>query len=150
MRNDDHKQPGQRRSQHGTVLVVDDDVSRLVTIAQTLRAEGYRVLVAASYTTLRVSARMRPDMIVLGVMPPLHEAIEIGILLRANPLTARVPIVAMSTPERLDAVATVMPIEGRLQIPFELSQLSALVARWMPAPVSPSDERVGRDATSGT
>lgn len=148
MQNNNHEASRRERSQRGRVLVIDDDTSLLVTITNALRAEGYQVLVAASYAALRLTARTHPDMVLLGIIPPLHNAIAISTYLRANPITAHVPIIAMATRTQLNTIAAVMPINGRLQVPFDLSQLSALVARWIPAPASPGDERAAHDAVS--
>lgn len=112
MYSDNHETSRHGRSGHGRVLVVDDDTSLLVSIADALRADGYQVRVAASYAALRRSAKTQPDVIVLGIIPPLHDAIAMGTYLRTNSLTAHIPIIAMATGARLDAITMLMPIDG--------------------------------------
>lgn len=150
MYSNNHETSRHGRSGCGTVLVVDDDTLLLVTIADALRADGYQVRVAASYAALRLSAKTRPDVILLGIIPPLHDAIAMGIYLRTNPLTAHIPVIAMATRARLDAITMVMPINGQLQFPIEPPHLSALVARLMPVPASRGVECVAYDTSAGT
>jgi DNA-binding response OmpR family regulator len=53
--------------------------------------------------------------------------------LRADPVTALIPIIAMSAQHNLDTAVARMPINDRLPKPFDLDQLYDTVARWAQA-----------------
>lgn len=122
-----------------TVLIAEDDRAIRDSLARALMLEGYRVRVAADGTqTLAVLAEQRPDVLVLDVMMPEPDGLEVCRRLRAagdrTPvlmLTARVEV-----PDRiagLDAGA-----DDYLVKPFDVDELfarlRALLRRHPPEP----------------
>src|SRR3954469_24013771 len=80
-----------------TVLVVDDDADIRNAITAALEDEGYAVRCALGGTVLRVAQEAPPpDVILLDVMMPHIDGAKLSQLLRANPRTAQIPIVAMT------------------------------------------------------
>ncbi|MGW2373327.1 response regulator transcription factor [Kitasatospora sp. NPDC001683] len=126
-----------------TVLIAEDDRAIRDSLTRALTLEGYRVRIAADGTqTLAVLAEQRPDVLVLDVMMPAPDGLEVCRRLRAagdrTPvlmLTARVEV-----PDRiagLDAGA-----DDYLVKPFDVEELFArlrALLRRNPPPESTED-----------
>jgi len=91
----------------GTVLVVDDDpvIQRLLRL--NFEMEGYRVLLAADGAEALDRTRTeRPDIVILDVMMPKMNGIQVASTLKADADTADIPIVILSAKaQALDVVA---------------------------------------------
>ena len=67
-----------------TVLIAEDDRAIRDSLTRALTLEGYRVRIAADGTqTLAVLAEQRPDVLVLDVMMPAPDGLEVCRRLRA-------------------------------------------------------------------
>ena len=113
-----------------TVLVVDDDEAIIEVIRAALEDEGYGVLTAVNGAALALAHDRQPDLILLDIMMPDMDGVEVSRRLRADPATASIPIVAMSAHSRLRATVDTMSADDRLPKPFALLDLYATVARW--------------------
>lgn len=81
----------------GTVLIADDDpeVRRLLEV--NLLLEGYDVAFAADgESAYQLAIKLRPDLILLDVMLPIKDGIEVCRLLRAHRNTASVPVILVT------------------------------------------------------
>jgi len=79
------------------VLVIDDDPTALRLISYTLEQEGYDVTTASNGRMGLSQAReLRPDVIILDVMMPDLDGFEVSRQLRADPLTAQLPILMLT------------------------------------------------------
>ncbi|MBN1890767.1 MAG: response regulator [Thermoflexales bacterium] len=76
------------------ILIVDDDMESLKLIGLMLERRGYQILAAqdGGQALDKIRANM-PDLIILDVMMPGVDGIEVCRRLRANPDTAHIPIV---------------------------------------------------------
>jgi CheY-like chemotaxis protein len=119
-----------------TVLVVDDDPSILVVVRLALQQQGYAVLTAVGGAALPLAAERQPDVILLDVHMPGMDGPEVSRRLRADPATARIPIILMSTRQDLRALSARLPVDDQLPKPFGLDELYAIVARWLRIGVS--------------
>jgi CheY-like chemotaxis protein len=115
----------------GTVLVIDDDPAIVDFLEIALEDEGYRVLVAVDGEALQVAHDLQPNLILLDIMMPDMDGVEVSRRLRADPVTAGIPIVVMSAQDRLRATAALMPIDDQLPKPFALDRLFSTVDRWI-------------------
>lgn len=80
-----------------SVLVVDDEQDILELVEYNLNKEGYRVLtVATGEDALRVTKSQTPDAIVLDLMLPGVDGLEVCRLLKADPTTRHIPIVMLT------------------------------------------------------
>ena len=80
-----------------TVLVVDDDRGTRELIARGLGKEGFSVLTAATgEEALRLAREQRPDAISLDLLMPGMDGWAVLRLLKADPLTATIPVVIVS------------------------------------------------------
>ncbi|MEJ5197499.1 MAG: response regulator, partial [Anaerolineae bacterium] len=76
------------------ILVVDDDHKIVDLVALYLKRDGYRVLTAYDgRTALEVARRSRPDLIVLDLLLPELDGLDVCRLLRAE---SRVPIIMLT------------------------------------------------------
>jgi DNA-binding response OmpR family regulator len=81
------------------VLVVDDDSSMRSLVEVRLRQAGHRVLAAGSadQALLLVAERGVPDVVVLDVLMPGLNGLELLARLRADPAGSRLPAVFLSS-----------------------------------------------------
>jgi DNA-binding response OmpR family regulator len=79
------------------VLVVDDDPVVREVMTRFLTKEGFRVETAVDGETgLRMARELRPDIITLDVMMPGLDGWGVLTALKADPLTAPIPVIIMS------------------------------------------------------
>jgi signal transduction histidine kinase/CheY-like chemotaxis protein len=80
-----------------TVLVVDDDRATRDLIARGLQKEGFKVITANSgEEALRLARAQRPDVISLDVLMPGMDGWTVLTSLKADPITASIPVVMVS------------------------------------------------------
>ncbi len=88
---------------NGTVMIVDDTPANLALLSDALVEQGYRVLVATDgYSALEQLELIRPDLILLDGMMPGIDGFETCRRIKANPLTAAIPILFMTALGELD------------------------------------------------
>ena len=79
------------------ILVIEDDPPNLRLIKYTLQADGYQVLTAANgLEGIKKAQEEEPDLIVLDIKLPGIDGYEVCHRLRADPKTARLPILMLS------------------------------------------------------
>ncbi|WP_169953110.1 fused response regulator/phosphatase [Microbispora sp. H11081] len=80
-----------------TVLVVDDIPTKRYILASWLRRAGHRVVEAGGgEEALAVVDALRPDLVILDVRMPDLGGMEVCEKLKANPLTASIPVIQVS------------------------------------------------------
>ena len=116
-----------------TVLVVDDEPVLRTIVREILHEEGYGVIEAADgRAMLEVTAKERPDLVLMDVMMPGIDGREAYRQLRSHPEHRNIPVVMMSAgvrPIKLDP-----SIAGFMAKPFDLTQLVEMVARLIGRP----------------
>lgn len=81
----------------GTILVVDDEPDIAEVMRYNLAREGYRVVVATSgEQALRDVRRVMPDLVVLDLMLPGMDGLEVCKTLRAAEETAPLPVIMVT------------------------------------------------------
>jgi DNA-binding response OmpR family regulator len=79
------------------ILVADDDPGILDLLAMNLTAEGFEVLVATNGEEAWSLARNAvPDLIVLDVMMPERDGLDVLASLKAHPRTKHIPVVLLT------------------------------------------------------
>jgi two-component system phosphate regulon response regulator PhoB len=79
------------------ILIVDDEADALEVLGFKLREAGYEPLIAADGTTALTLARVeRPALVVLDLMLPEIDGLEVCRLLRRDPATAGLPIIMLT------------------------------------------------------
>lgn len=80
-----------------TILIVDDEPDAIELIDFNLRAAGFRTAAAMSGDeALKQAREVLPDLIVLDLMLPEVDGLEVCKILRRDPATANVPIVMLT------------------------------------------------------
>jgi DNA-binding response OmpR family regulator len=129
------------------VLIVDDDADIVMMLVQVLQDEGYAVRAAVGEEALALAADDQPDVILLDIMMPGMDGVEVCRRLRANPKSARAPVIAMSASHRLRERASQMDVDGLLAKPFDLDELLANIERLLISP--PRDDPSNDSSTIG-
>jgi DNA-binding response OmpR family regulator/DNA-binding CsgD family transcriptional regulator len=85
------------RGDSDLVLIVDDVPDNLSVLHDALDESGYTVLVATSgEAALQCAAQALPDIVLLDAMMPGMDGFEVAKRLKADPLTAQIPIIFMT------------------------------------------------------
>jgi CheY-like chemotaxis protein len=109
--------------------VAEDDSDILHLVVDVLEDEGFRVGSTMGANTLAEARQRKPDVILLDYQMPGMDGVEIARQLRADPDTARIPIVAMTAAGRAPLVCHEMDANGCLGKPFDIDHLVAVVDR---------------------
>ena len=84
-------------NQPATILLVDDLAANRETLAEMLVADGYRLAEAADGpTALRLAVEAPPDLVLLDVMMPGMDGLEVCRRLRADARLAEVPVIMVT------------------------------------------------------
>jgi CheY-like chemotaxis protein/DNA-binding CsgD family transcriptional regulator len=85
------------RANSDLVLIVDDVPDNLSVLHDALDESGYTVLIATGgEAALQRAEQARPDIVLLDAMMPGMDGFEVARRLKANPLTAHIPIIFMT------------------------------------------------------
>jgi diguanylate cyclase (GGDEF)-like protein len=153
------------RPERGTILVVDDDADIVRFVEMNLRLEGYRVIVAHDGAeALAMVAEQVPDLVLLDVMMPGFDGIEVTRHLRADSRTSTLPIIMLTaktmTADRVlgltagaddyimkpfDTLELVARVKSTLRRNAEARAMSPLTS--LPGNVRIEDEIAGRVAS---
>lgn len=112
------------------VLIVDDEDIVLRSLRRVLESEGFAVVEASSGAeALAKIADEPPDLVVLDILMPGMDGIEICRRLRADPFTAKLPILFLTAKGRREDVARGLDAGGDdyLIKPLDVVELPARV-----------------------
>lgn len=112
------------------ILVVDDDVDIAGFVEMELRVEGFDVRVAHDgATALELVDTYYPDLVVLDVMMPDMDGIEVTRRIRSAPTTTALPIIMLTakgqTPDKV--IGLQAGVDDYMVKPFETMELIARV-----------------------
>ena len=80
------------------ILAVDDDATVLHSVRRVLEKAGFTVTVASNgREALALIARQRPDLVVLDIIMPEMDGLEVCRRIRADPFIARLPILFLTS-----------------------------------------------------
>ena len=112
------------------VLVVDDEKATRELITRGLEKEGFRLLVASSgEEALRLAREKRPDVISLDVLMPGMDGWTVLRALKADPITASIPVVMVSMLDDRD-IGHALGASDYLTKPFDRQKLVTALRRF--------------------
>jgi DNA-binding response OmpR family regulator len=115
------------------VLVVDDEPALCQALRMILELEGHCVRTAPDgVTALAEAAREPPAVVLLDLVMPRMDGYQTEAALRA--LHPEVPVVFMSTRDRVSQASAAHQVAGALPKPFDVDLVLDTVARFIPAP----------------
>ncbi len=130
-----------------TILVLEDETSLLDVLSYNLRREGFEVLTATDgFAGLQCAQSSRPDLIILDLMLPSLDGLEVCRQLKADPATASIRILMLTAKcdETDEIVGFNLGADDYVTKPFKLKALihriKALLRR--PAPEPETSERL--------
>ncbi len=115
----------------GAVLVVEDDPHIAGVLTDLLEDEGYRVRLGVDGQALAAALADPPRLVLLDVMMPGMDGIEVCRRLKGDPRTRDVPVVFV-TAMPTDVLSTRLgdtPYEGVIRKPFTLLDVLDTVQR---------------------
>jgi signal transduction histidine kinase/CheY-like chemotaxis protein/GGDEF domain-containing protein len=109
-----------------TVVVVDDDPSVVYVMKALLMGRRIRCLTARTADeALALARRLRPKLVCIDIRMPEIDGLRLAGILRHDPDTRRIPVLAVSSPEERDR-AFRAGVSAFLGKPFEAGQFVAL------------------------
>ncbi len=111
------------------ILIVDDEQDILEMLQYNLRKEGYEILLARDGQQALHHAATLPDLIVLDIMMPELDGLEVCKRLRANEATAKIPILILTakTTEIDEIIGLELGADDYMQKPISLHVLIARI-----------------------
>jgi len=113
-----------------TILLIDDEANLRRVITRRLEREGYRALSAESGEEgLRLAETQQPDLILLDIMMPKMKGRDVCAHLKADPKTARIPVIFLTALGLADHIQAGMGLgaEDYLVKPVDAAQLKARI-----------------------
>jgi CheY-like chemotaxis protein len=119
------------------ILVVEDDDAVAMMIQDYLSGHDFRTARAADgREAVDMVRELHPDLIVMDLMMPRLTGGEAATALRRDPMTEKIPIVAISAVADVTSIAEMLPLDEVLPKPFDLDELVAAIERLLPVGAS--------------
>ena len=85
------------------ILIVDDDLDTLRLVGLMLQRQGYQIIAASNGPQALVLAeKEQPHLILLDIMMPEMDGYEVARRIRANPVTAAIPIIMFTAKSQVE------------------------------------------------
>lgn len=117
-----------------TILLVEDDADTRALLSTALKEAGYAVVDAPDGRQGLEWARSVPvDLILLDIMLPVISGYDALVALKANPVTAAIPVVAISAKgTRQDiGLACELGVSAYITKPFRIAQVLQTIAAYI-------------------
>jgi len=115
-----------------TILVVEDNEQIRVLLRDFLSSKGYRMLVAEDGAEgVRMALENAPDLVLMDIQMPVMNGIAAGKLLRADPRTKGIRMLALSGFLQLEDEGNFFRdgFDGHIAKPIDIRQLPAIVKK---------------------
>lgn len=113
-----------------TILAVDDNPHNLKILEETLSKEGFTVLTSTNGTdALQIAEQQTPEAILLDIIMPEMDGIEVCRKLKEKPETKEIPVIFLSAKNHIEDIRKGFEAGGVDYIfkPFYLAELSARI-----------------------
>jgi two-component system cell cycle response regulator DivK len=122
--------PEVRKEVMARILVIEDNAATMKLTALVLRSAGHTVLCAVDAEAGLTLARTgRPDLILMDILLPGMDGLTATALLKADPATAAIPIIALSTmlTQNDEKTAKAAGCDAYIAKPFQRQELNAQI-----------------------
>jgi len=112
------------------ILIVDDEMATLLPLKRSLESEGYIVTEACNgYEAIKKSKSEMPELIILDLMMPGMDGIEVCNQLKKDALTEKIPIIMLTARDEIkDKVKGLETgADDYVTKPFHLDELEARI-----------------------
>ncbi len=112
------------------ILVADDEESMRKVLERRLLSWQFTVLIAKDgLEAMRLASEERPDLILLDVMIPGVDGLEVCRLLKGNAELARIPVVMVTAKDSkmVKEEAAAVGADGFVQKPYEFEELRRVI-----------------------
>nr|WP_276603468.1 response regulator [Nannocystis pusilla] len=118
------------------VLVVEDDVRNVFALTSVLEPRGAKVEIARNGKEALQHLKLKPgvDLILMDLMMPEMDGLTATRAIRADPATAKIPIIALTAKAMADDRASCLAAGANDYIakPLDVDKLLSLARVWMP------------------
>lgn len=115
------------------ILIVEDEGSVAHILEEFLGHLGYELeVVADGQAAIDRAAHSSPDLIIMDLMMPRLTGGEAARMLKQDPATTEIPILAISAIADSDQLEDVLAVDAFLAKPFDLDDLGRQVAALLP------------------
>lgn len=121
------------------ILAVDDDEDNLLLLAYALEPLGCGLLTASDgLTALRKAYTYQPNLILLDILMPYMNGMEVAMQLRKDAKMKAVPIIAVTALARMEdrERLLVAGFNDYISKPYMIEEIESLVRHYLPLPVS--------------
>ena len=116
-------------TRQAAILIVDDAPAQLGAMRSMMLQQGYQTFVANSgERALSIAQRAQPDLILLDIVLPGMDGMEVCRRLKAHPMTCNIPVIFMSARTETDDIVAAFDIGAADYIPKPL-RLGEVCAR---------------------
>jgi two-component system cell cycle response regulator DivK len=108
------------------ILIVEDNEKNLKLVRDVLQVKGYETLEAGTAEDgLKIASERKPDLILMDIQLPGMNGIDALKALRADPATARIPVVAITASVMQQDRAQIVSagFDGFIEKPVNLKNL---------------------------
>lgn len=100
-------------STQGRILVVDDIRTNVMVLMKTLEKAGYEVVVASDgFQAVDLAGQVNPDLILLDIMMPDRDGLEVCVILKSQEETASIPIIFVTANSDSDRIVDAFSAGG--------------------------------------
>jgi two-component system alkaline phosphatase synthesis response regulator PhoP len=113
-----------------TILIVDDELDALLPLNRALEAENYQVIEASSgMEAIEKTRSVHPDIILLDLMMPEMDGLEVCNVLKSDSLTQHIPIIMLTAKSEIDDKIKGIETgaDDYVTKPFDLAELKARI-----------------------
>jgi two-component system alkaline phosphatase synthesis response regulator PhoP len=114
------------------ILIADDEEDVKVVVQLFLESKGYEIVTAFDgLDALDKTRQEKPDLILLDIMMPIMDGFEVCKKIKADPVTAEIPVVMLSASSHSESKARGLEAGAVEYIikPFEPDQLEETLRR---------------------
>ncbi|HEY0175703.1 MAG TPA: response regulator [Pedobacter sp.] len=116
------------------IYIVEDDEDIRFIVGYILSDMGYEINLSETIADFKAQLNNngQPGLILLDVMLPDGNGLELCLQLKNDPATSRIPIIIMSAHAAEDDVLKMACAEDFISKPFDLDHLAATVKKYLP------------------